>query len=131
MAFWESLAREQGRPTSVELPTTACPVGSTADDVAAALDALLDNVFAHTPEGSAIAVEVRPQRDGGASLVVRDAGPGRAGRPLPARGSSGAGSTGLGLDIATRTARDSGGAASVEGTASGTTVTLRLGPAAP
>ena len=131
MAFWESLAREQGRPTTVELPPEPCIVRSAADEIAAALDALLDNVFAHTPEGSAITVRVRLEDGGGGSLLVRDEGPGLEGVDLRARGASGAGSTGLGLDIATRTARDSGGSASVTNSHTGTTVTLRLGAPGP
>jgi signal transduction histidine kinase len=46
------------------------------------------------------------------------------------RGRSGAGSTGLGLDIARRTAEGSGGALRVASTRGGTTVTLELGPPA-
>ena len=46
----------------------------------------------------------------GVELVVEDAGPGLPpGLDATGRGSSGAGSTGLGLSIATRTAEDSGG----------------------
>jgi signal transduction histidine kinase len=58
--------------------------------------------------------------------VVTDRGAG-----VPAgvveRGASGAGSTGLGLDIARRTAEASGGALGIDASRRGTTVTLELG----
>ena len=75
----------------------------SADELEAALDALLGNVFAHTPEGTAFRVEVRTLSDGGISLAVEDAGPGLS-PDFVERGVSGAGGTGLGLDIARRTA---------------------------
>jgi nitrogen-specific signal transduction histidine kinase len=58
-------------------------------------------------------VEVVPQPAGGGLLLVDDGGPGwpadlPAGLPA-ARGASGGGSTGLGLDIARRTAQAAGG----------------------
>ena len=47
---------------------------------------------------------------GGARLLVADAGPGlRVGADVLRRGASGGGSTGLGLDIARRTAEQAGG----------------------
>jgi signal transduction histidine kinase len=69
------------------------------------VDAMLGNVFSHTPDGTAFRVSVSP--DG---LLVDDAGPGIA-DPASAvqRGVSGAGSTGLGLDIVRRAAEASGG----------------------
>ena len=50
-----------GRCTS-DLPAAPLPVAVPADDLAAALDALLGNVFAHTPDGTALAVSLRPRR---------------------------------------------------------------------
>jgi signal transduction histidine kinase len=44
------------------------------------------------------------------------------------RGASGRGSTGLGLDIARRTAEASGGALRLSSSPAGTSVTLELGP---
>jgi signal transduction histidine kinase len=52
------------------------PVRAAADDLAAAVDALLGNVFAHTSDGTAMAVAVRPRPGGGAVVTVRDDGPG-------------------------------------------------------
>jgi signal transduction histidine kinase len=84
-------------------------VGLGAAEAAAAVDALLGNVFGHTPDGTAydITLAVVPA---GARLWVDDAGPGI---PDPeavlARGHSSARSTGLGLDIARRAAEAAGG----------------------
>ena len=116
LAFWAPLAEDQERPfelVRVGPEGEVGPLGPTtvavaADELEAALDALLGNVFAHTPEGSAFRVEVRALSDGGISLAVEDAGPGLS-PDFVARGVSGAGGTGLGLDIARRTAEAAGG----------------------
>jgi signal transduction histidine kinase len=116
LAFWAPLAEDQERPfelVGVGPEGENGPLGSTtvavaADELEAALDALLGNVFAHTPEGTAFRVEVRALSDGGISLAVEDAGPGLS-PDFVARGVSGAGGTGLGLDIARRTAEAVGG----------------------
>ena len=62
-------------------------------------------------------------------VVVADHGPGFA-EPAAAveRGRSGGGSTGLGLDIARRTAEASGGQLRLGRSSDGTSVTLELGP---
>ena len=109
VAFWAALAEEQGRPWSIDAPDFPLPVGLHADDLEAALDALIGNVFAHTPDGSAFRVVVHASPDGEALVVVEDEGPGLASDALVARGTSGTGSTGLGLDIARRTAEAAGG----------------------
>ena len=83
-------------------------VAVSAEELEAALDALLGNVFTHTPEGTAFRLLVFPRPGGGVRLAVEDDGPGVSG-DLVARGASGAGSTGLGLDIARRTAEAAGG----------------------
>jgi len=128
--FWSVLAEEEGRAVSVELPAEPLPVRVAPGDLAAAVDALLGNVFAHTPEGTAVRVAVRRSDDGGAEVVIADEGPGL---PDPAtaleRGRSGGGSTGLGLDIARRTAEASGGTVRLTSSPAGTTVALELGPA--
>ena len=84
-------------------------------EAAAAIDALVGNVFAHTPEGRANAVAVRAGDDGAVRLIVEDAGRG-IDRPEDAldRGAIRAGSTGLGLDIARRAAEAAGGLQRVE-----------------
>jgi signal transduction histidine kinase len=108
-AFWRPLAEDQFRRMAVDLPAAHLPVLVPAQDMAACLDILLENVFAHTPEGTALSVRVSARTQGGAWLVVADAGPGFT-HPDPARrGLSSDGSTGLGLDIAQRIAEASGG----------------------
>lgn len=106
------------------------PVHGGADELAAALDALLGNVHTHTPAGTAYSVVLATHGDR-AVLTVRDRGPGIA-DPAAAldRGRSGAGSSGLGLDIAARTAEAAGGALRLESGVHGTTVVLDL-PLAP
>jgi signal transduction histidine kinase len=130
VAFWQVLAEDQHRRLSLVLPDRPCWVRVSRPDLEAAMDALLGNVLSHTEEGIGFGVELR--RDGTAVLVsVRDDGPGFADPSLLERGRSGAGSTGLGLDIARRTALASGGALQVESPAAGgAVVTMRLGPPA-
>jgi signal transduction histidine kinase len=128
VAFWSALAEDVARPVEHVLPEEPVPVRASPEDVAAALDALLENVFSHTPDGAALRVEVTSSPDGGGSVVVEDAGPG-----FPAdaarRGVSAGGSTGLGLDIARRTAESSGGSMRTgTGRLGGALVELRLGP---
>jgi signal transduction histidine kinase len=109
VAYWSALAEEIGRRLAVVLPERPVPVKAARDDLAAVLDALLENVFAHTPERAPARVEVLPRPEGGGLLRVDDGGPGwPAGLPAE-RGASGRGSTGLGLDIARRTAEAAGG----------------------
>jgi len=98
-AFWAVLAEDTGRAMTQDLPSSPLPVLVAPDDLAAALDALLGNVFAHTPDGTSFSVALSRRPSGGAILVVADEGPGFP--PLAAaRGESSGGSTGLGLDIA-------------------------------
>jgi len=109
--FWSVLAEDQDRTVTVTLPERELPVAVGAEALAACVDALLGNVFAHTPEGASMSVRLAPHPSG-AVLTVSDTGPG-FGHALLERGSSGGGSTGLGLDIARRTAESSGGGLSV------------------
>ncbi|KUL29273.1 HAMP domain-containing sensor histidine kinase [Actinoplanes awajinensis] len=99
VAFWRVLAEDTGRPVTQSLPDTPVPVAVAADDLAAALDALLGNVFAHTPDETPFTVTLTPRPSGGALLTVADEGPGFP-PAASRRGTSGANSTGLGLDIA-------------------------------
>jgi signal transduction histidine kinase len=127
--FWRALAEDQDREVRVCLPAGPCPVRVGVADLEAALDALLGNVLAHTPDRVAFEVGLSADPAGGALLTVTDEGPGFADASVVARGRSGAGSTGLGLDIARRTATASGGSLQVErAPTSGARVLMRLGP---
>ena len=114
--FWSALAEDTGREVTSDLPTQPVPVGIAAADLEAAVDALLGNVFAHTPDGTAFAVGLSTA-DGLARLEISDEGPGFSTEPseLLGRGTSGKGSTGLGLDIAQRAARRAGGELTIDG----------------
>ncbi|MET0741241.1 MAG: HAMP domain-containing sensor histidine kinase [Candidatus Nanopelagicales bacterium] len=126
--FWSALADEQGRVVSIHLPQMSLRVVCGARELGEALDALLDNVFVHTPDGSRISVTVEPH-DTTVDLVVEDAGPGFADSAVIERGVSGIGSTGLGLDVVRRTAEASGGSLSVNRSPllGGASVLMRLG----
>ena len=106
-AFWRVLAEEQDREFEVDIAPGPTEVGLAEDAVAALVDTLIENVFSHTPEGTAFGLHV----SGGLkpSLEVFDRGPGFRSVAAIGRGVSGAGSTGLGLDIARRSAELSGG----------------------
>jgi signal transduction histidine kinase len=133
--YWGALADEQDRPWEYQ-PAGPGPwlVALPADEAGAAIDALVGNVFSHTPEGAAYRVSV--ERDGaGVVVAVEDAGPGIADPALVVeRGRSGAGSSGLGLDIARRAAETAGGRLEIGPSAlGGTRIALRLplvGPSA-
>ncbi len=116
---------------TVELPAGALAVRVAEQDLAARVDIVLENVFAHTPEGTSFSVAVSSRSAGGAWVIVSDSGPGFS-HPDPAmRGMSSAGSTGLGLDIARRIAEESGGTLTTgRSPQGGGAVAVALGPAA-
>lgn len=106
--FWRVLAEEQDRQMRVSTGAPGAEVTTPAEDVAAVVDSLIDNVFAHTPPG--VAFDLRTGVEGGRPwLEVADEGPGFSDMTLVGRGMSGRGSTGLGLDIVRRTAELSDG----------------------
>lgn len=127
-AFWSVLAEDTGRAMAVLLAGGPLPVAVGADELGAALDAVLGNVFAHTPDGVAFTVRLTARPGGGAVLTVADEGPGLPAdmADLTGRGVSGAASTGLGLDIARQAAERSGGRLLLASEA-GAQVTLELG----
>ena len=121
IAFWRALAEDQGRPLELSVPDVPLPVAVAAEDLADVLDVLVDNVFAHTPEPVGFAVRLN-EADGTVRLEVADDGPGPSGvrRERP-------GTTGLGLDIARRTAVAAGGGLTFgAGPRGGTTVVVTL-----
>jgi signal transduction histidine kinase len=124
--FWAVLAEDQARAWTYSGPDAPLAVPLGSDEAAAAVDAMLGNIFAHTPDGTNYRVWLRAGDE--AVLVVEDDGPG-----VPAgadeRGASGGDSTGLGLDIVRRTAERSGGSLVIDGRSStgGARVIVRLG----
>lgn len=123
--FWEVLAEEQGRDLIVTTEETGT-VDLSPDALQVIVDTLVGNVFAHTPAGTGF--EIRTGSTAGAPwLQVADRGPG-FGDHEPVRGQSGAGSTGLGLDIVRKTAASVGGVVDVsDRPGGGAVVTVRFG----
>jgi signal transduction histidine kinase len=119
--FWQALAEDQGRETEISIPTTPLRVPVAADDLADLVDVLVDNVFAHTPEATPFAVHLVAEANR-VRLVVVDRGPGLSGP-----GGDRPGSTGVGLDLARRTAAAAGGRLVLKpGTEAGTAVEVTL-----
>jgi signal transduction histidine kinase len=109
MAFWRVLAEEQERDVIQMVAAGPLMVRAGSDELGSVLDALIGNVMTHTPPGTAFEVRLS-EDDGRASLIIGDAGPGfPPGSDPTRRGVSGAGSTGLGLDIARKMAEKTGG----------------------
>jgi signal transduction histidine kinase len=130
--FWSALAEDQGRPCHLTGANGPVPVPVPRSDLAAAADALIGNIFKHTKEGTGFAVTLH-RGEGTVLILIADAGPG-IGDPDAAlrRGSSGAGSTGLGLDIARRVAESTGGGLKIDTSAlGGAQVQLRLRTGSP
>ncbi len=107
--FWAVLADEQRRPLRRDIAPGSLPVSLSSSQLESLVDILLGNVFDHTDPGVGFSVSLVGTGEQ-AILEIADAGPG-----LPddldvlERGESGAGSSGLGLDIARRLATDAGG----------------------
>lgn len=113
VAFWAVLAEDTDREMTVDVASGPLPVGLARADLEACVDALLGNIFAHTPHGTAFRVALTAASDR-AVLVVEDAGPGLPDGDVVRRGVSGAGSSGLGLDIVRRAAERTGGSVALE-----------------
>ena len=64
-AFWLPLADDQDRMMTVEMVPGPVEVGVSGEDLAACADVLLENVFAHTPEGTGFSVRVSRRAGGG------------------------------------------------------------------
>ena len=117
--FWKVLADEQARPVEVETQGGRLPVPLSPDELGAVIDTLMENVFSHTASGTGYRIAARPGTDQTAVLVIEDAGLGFDKTSLVERGSSGGGSTGLGLDIVRKAAEKTGGHLSISNRASG------------
>jgi signal transduction histidine kinase len=125
LAFWSVLAEDHGRPWRLIGDSAPTWVPLPRGEVEAAVDALLGNVFHHTPEGTAFRAGVM---DG--ILVVEDDGPGIEDPNVAMRrGASAGGSTGLGLDIVRRMAAAAGGAVVIgRGPGGGARIEVHLKP---
>jgi len=107
VGFWSVLAEDQRRTWRFDRDASTAVVAVHQHELSAAIDVLLENVFAHTEDGVGLEVFVE-LRDDDVRIGVGDAGTGFD-RALIAAGESGAGSTGLGLHIARRCAERAGG----------------------
>ncbi len=118
--FWKVLADEQNRAVDVHTSGGRLPVAMSTQDLGALVDTLLGNVFSHTDPGVGYRIEARPgDKEGDTVLVVEDDGDGFAHAEPLKRGESGGGSTGLGLDIALRSAQRTGGGLKLGSSVSG------------
>lgn len=111
VAFWAALAEDQDRTLTVDLPEQPLRVPVDPGDLRDILDVLVDNVFAHTPEGTPLSITLT-HVEGGPVLDVEDSGPGIAQHGSDRRERTGF--TGLGLQIVRRTVAGFGGALRVE-----------------
>lgn len=128
LEFWKVLADEQERDLVVNLSAGSAHVGLAEDSVESVIDSLVGNVFAHTPPGTSFEVDTRLGDRGNLVLEVADEGPGFPDRLVVHRGVSGAGSTGLGLDIVRRMAELTGGGMELDDRpGSGAVVLVRFG----
>jgi signal transduction histidine kinase len=122
------LADDDGRSWTASIPEhLVAPARISTEEAAAAIDALVGNVFAHTGEGTPYAINVTVDaltvaltvEDGGTGIAAPDA--------VLERGATGGGSTGLGLDIARKAAEAASGSLSISRSPlGGAAVTLRL-----
>jgi signal transduction histidine kinase len=129
MAFWSALAEDENREVRTAGADRPVRVPVARADLAAALDAMLGNVFRHSAEGTAFSVDVHSS-DGAVIVLVSDAGGGFADPAAAVRrghGDGGQGSTGLGLDIVRRVAESTGGDVAIgRSVLGGAEVRLRL-----
>jgi signal transduction histidine kinase len=129
MGFWSALAEDQGRAVRTAGADRPVRVPVARAELVAALDAMLGNVFRHTPEGTAFAVDVHSGEDA-VIVLVSDAGPGIKDPDAALRrgqGDGGPGSTGLGLDIVRRVAESTSGDVAIGNSVlGGTEVRVRL-----
>ena len=114
LGFWSVAAREQSREFTSTIDPVAMPVRAGSRTLHALVDALMTNALQHTPRGAAIATTGCVDA-GWVEFTVDDAGQGFPSGAVLERGVRGheSGGTGLGLDIARRTAVAAGGSLSI------------------
>jgi signal transduction histidine kinase len=124
--YWGFLADDQARRWTLDVEPGKFQVAGNPADLEAMVDAVIENVFAHTPPGTSYRIRlVRTSTD--AELTVGDDGPGITDVTLLERGTSGGSSTGLGADIVSKTAQAAGGSSEWKsGSDRGTTVRIVL-----
>jgi len=119
VGHWSVLADDQDRRWHLSIADHPAYVPVNRTELVAALDALLGNVFHHTPEGVDFAVTLLAGADR-VGILIADAGPGIDDpETMTERGRSGGGGTGLGLDIARRLAESTGGELHIDRSAMG------------
>ena len=125
--FWLPLAIEQNREVVVNIDSGEATVAMSSVDAEVMIDALLENVFSHTPEGTQMCVCVEIT-SGVVRISIEDAGPGFADASMVDRGISSRDSTGLGLDIVRRAVEASNGVMTIGWSSplSGASVVLEL-----
>lgn len=106
--FWRVLADEQTRELRLDTGAPGTELDMPREALEALIDALVGNVFDHTAEGVGFGMTTG-ENGQGPWLEISDDGPGFSDASVLQRGRSGGGSTGLGLDIARRTAELAGG----------------------
>ena len=119
VTFWSALAADQARDLTVTIPSTPALAAIDASDLVDVVDALVDNVFAHTPHGTAFSVSLTSSDPNLLQLQVADDGPGTGDSDVARRGHSTGDSSGLGLDIVRRAAAAAGGGLMVVSSPSG------------
>ncbi|MFV9673640.1 MAG: sensor histidine kinase [Acidimicrobiia bacterium] len=127
-AFWAPLSEEQGRSFATTIDVEQAHVAVPEVDAGVMIDALLENVFAHTEERVPIAIRLSASDGAWIFLEIEDGGRGLDDPGVLERGASTGDSTGLGLDIARRTAEASGGSLELaeSGSLGGARVVVRL-----
>ena len=112
VTFWSALAEDQERELTVRLAAGPRPVALAGSDLSDIVDVLVDNVFAHTPEGTAFAITMDTRKTM-VVVSVTDRGPGA---PVGRRPSADrVGFSGLGLQIVRRTLGAVGGELQITG----------------
>jgi hypothetical protein len=87
--FWSVLAEDQQRGVTLDVHAEPVLVRSGAEELAVAVDALLENIFTHTREGTAFSVRLTAQPDGALlEISTREAAlPSRSRREAAATGA--------------------------------------------